>query len=142
MEASSASWESMIKMSDIRPWVAKPRGKISVYDGDTFKSDTLDLGWGASLNKPKFRIMGIDTPEKGWRAKTDRERELALAAKAFLKNMIDNAYEVLVYSEDGRGKYGRWLVEVVCDGINAGDALIEVGLARRYDGGTKDAAPW
>ena len=132
----------MTKMSDIRPYVAKPKGKIRVYDGDTFYSETLDLGWGASLNKPKFRIMGIDTPEKGWRAKTDRERELALAAKAFLKNMIDNAYEVLVYSEDGRGKYGRWLVEVVCDGINAGDALIEVGLARRYDGGTKDEAPW
>tara|TARA_R110002020_G_scaffold106942_4_gene248645 strand:- start:1086 stop:1475 length:390 start_codon:yes stop_codon:yes gene_type:complete len=129
-------------MSDIRPYVAKPKGKIRVYDGDTFYSDTLDLGWGASLNKPKFRIMGIDTPEKGWRAKTDRERELALKAKAFLKNMIDNSYEVLVYSEDGRGKYGRWLVEVVCDGINAGDALIEVGLARRYDGGTKDETPW
>ena len=127
---------------DIRPYVAKPKGKIRVYDGDTFYSDTLDLGWGASLNKPKFRIMGIDTPEKGWRAKTDRERELALKAKAFLKNMIDNSYEVLVYSEDGRGKYGRWLVEVVCDGINAGDALIEVGLARRYDGGTKDETPW
>ena len=129
-------------MSDIRPYVAKPKGKIRVYDGDTFYSETLDLGWGASLNKPKFRIMGIDTPEKGWRAKTDRERELALKAKAFLKNMIDNSYEVLVYSEDGRGKYGRWIVEVVCDGINAGDALIEVGLARRYDGGTKDETPW
>ena len=134
--------ESMTKMSDIRPYVAKPKGKIRVYDGDTFYSDTLDLGWGASLNKPKFRIMGIDTPEKGWRAKTDRERELALKAKAFLKNMLDNSYEVLVYSDDGRGKYGRWLVEVVCDGINAGEALIEVGLARRYDGGTKDETPW
>ena len=132
----------MTKMSDIRPYVAKPKGKIRVYDGDTFYSDTLDFGWGASLNKPKFRIMGIDTPEKGWRAKTDRERELALKAKAFLKNMLDNSYEVLVYSDDGRGKYGRWLVEVVCDGINAGEALIEVGLARRYDGGTKDETPW
>ena len=132
----------MTKMSDIRPYVAKPKGKIRVYDGDTFYSDTLDLGWGASLNKPKFRIMGIDTPEKGWRAKTDRERELALKAKAFLKNMLDNSYEVLVYSDDGRGKYGRWLVEVVCDGINAGEAHIEVGLARRYDGGTKDETPW
>jgi endonuclease YncB( thermonuclease family) len=86
--------------------------------------------------------MGIDTPEKGWRAKTDRERELALKAKAFLKEMIDSSYEVLVYSNDGRGKYGRWLVNVVCDGEDAGLALIQAGLARPYDGGTKDETPW
>ena len=129
-------------MSDIRPFVAKPKGTVRVYDGDTFYADRLDCGWGVSKNKPKFRIARIDTPEKGWRAKTDRERELALKAKAFLKNMLDTAEEVLIYTDDGRGKYGRWLVEVVCDGINAGDALIEVGLARRYDGGTKDDTEW
>jgi len=56
--------------------------------------------------------------------------------------MIAEADEVLVYTEDGRGKYGRWLIELLCDGVNAGDALIEAGLARRYDGGTKDAEPW
>ena len=133
---------SNLEIRRVRPWVAKPRGKIRVYDGDTFYSDTLDLGWGVSLNKPKFRIMGIDTPEKGWRAKTDRERELALEANDFIVNMFEKADEILVYSEDGRGKYGRWLVHVMCDGVNAGDALIEAGLARRYDGGTKDATPW
>ena len=139
LHQSSASEEIM---SDIRPWVAKPKGTVRVYDGDTWYCDALDCGWGVSVNKPKFRIARIDTPEKGWRAKTDRERELALKAKAFLKNMLTEAHEVLVYSDLGRGKYGRLLVEVVCDGINAGDALIEVGLARRYDGGTKDDTPW
>jgi len=129
-------------MVDIRAWVAKPKGKIRVYDGDTFYSDTLDVGWGASLNKPKFRIMGIDTPEKGWRAKTDRERELSLQAKKFLEHLIFSAVEVLVYSNDGRGKYGRWLVNVVCDGVDVGTALMEAGLARPYDGGTKDITPW
>ena len=113
-----------------------------MYDGDTFYSDTLDVGWGASLNKPKFRIMGIDTPEKGWRAKTDRERELSLQAKKFLEDLIFKSDDVLVYSEDGRGKYGRWLVNVVCDGVDAGTALIEAGLARPYDGGTKSTEPW
>ena len=129
-------------MVDIRAWVAKPKGKIRVYDGDTFYSDTLDVGWGASLNKPKFRIMGIDTPEKGWRAKTDRERALSLQAKKFLEQLIFSAVEVLVYSNDGRGKYGRWLVNVVCDGVDVGTALMEAGLARPYDGGTKDITPW
>ena len=67
---------------------------------------------------------------------------LAIEAKKFLEKMIAEADQVLVYTEDGRGKYGRWLIELLCDGVNAGDALIEAGLARRYDGGTKDAEPW
>jgi endonuclease YncB( thermonuclease family) len=113
-----------------------------VYDGDTWYCDTLDCGWGVSVNKPKFRIARIDTPEKGWRAKTDRERELSLLAKDMLKKMLEESSEVLVYSDLGRGKYGRLLIEVVCDGVNAGDALVEAGLARRYDGGAKDTAPW
>ena len=129
-------------METIRPFVGKPKGKIRVYDGDTFYSEMLDCGWGLAAIKPKFRIARIDTPEKGWRAQTDRERILAIEARDFLKKLITESDQVLVYSEDGRGKYGRWLVEVVCDGVNAGDALIEVGLARRYDGGTKDPEPW
>ena len=129
-------------METIRPYVGKPKGKIRVYDGDTFYSEMLDCGWGLAAIKPKFRIARIDTPEKGWRAQTDRERGLATEAKDFLKKLITESDQVLVYSEDGRGKYGRWLVEVVCDGVNAGDALIEVGLARRYAGGTKDPEPW
>ena len=129
-------------METIRPFVGKPKGKIRVYDGDTFYSEMLDCGWGLAAIKPKFRIARIDTPEKGWRAQTDRERALAIEAKDFLKKLITESDQVLVYSEDGRGKYGRWLVEVVCDGLNAGDLLIEKGLARRYDGGTKDPEPW
>tara|TARA_R100001530_G_scaffold33644_5_gene26402 strand:- start:2071 stop:2460 length:390 start_codon:yes stop_codon:yes gene_type:complete len=129
-------------METIRPFVGKPKGKIRVYDGDTFYSETLDCGWGLAAIKPKFRIARIDTPEKGWRAQTNRERALAIEARDFLKKLITESDQVLVYSEDGRGKYGRWLVEVVCDGVNAGDALIEAGLARRYDGGTKDSEPW
>ena len=128
-------------MAEIRPFVAVPKG-TSVYDGDTFSAETLDCGWGVSVNKPKFRIARIDTPEKKWRAKTDRERELALEAKAFLEKYLNESDQVLVYTEDGRGKYGRWLVEVVCDGVNVGDAMIEAGLARRYDGGKKSNVPW
>jgi micrococcal nuclease len=129
-------------MPDLRPFIGKLKGSVRVYDGDTFYADALDCGWGVSVNKPKFRIARIDTPEKGWRAKTDAERELSKKATAFLKDKLMNSQEVLIYSDLGRGKYGRLLVEVVCDGINAGDALIEAGLARRYDGGTKSTEPW
>ena len=129
-------------MVEIRPWVAKPKGKFRVYDGDTFYSETLDCGWGVSVNKPRFRLARIDTPAKKWRAKSKRERELAELARDMLKKMLTESETVLVYSELGRGKYGRLLVEVICDGINAGDALIEAGLARLYDGGTKSDEPW
>jgi len=130
-------------MSDIRPFVAKLKSSVYVYDGDTVSVlSALDIGWGCSINKPKLRLVGIDTPEKGWRAKTEREGAMALLARDHLKNMIESAQEVLVYSEDGRGKYGRWLVHIVCDGIDASDALIDAGLARPYWGGTKSTEPW
>ena len=130
-------------MADIRPFVAKLNSEVYVYDGDTVTvRGAMDIGWGCSINKPKLRLIGIDTPEKGWRAQTDREKSLALIARDFLKDMITSAIEVLVYSEDGRGKYGRWLVHIVCDGVDCSEALIHAELARPYFGGTKDTTPW
>ena len=130
-------------MADIRPFVAKLNSEVYVYDGDTVTvRGAMDIGWGCSINKPKLRLIGIDTPEKGWRAQTDREKSLALITRDFLKDMITSANEVLVYSEDGRGKYGRWLVHIVCDGVDCSEALIHAELARPYFGGTKDTTPW
>ena len=130
-------------MADIRPFVAKLNSEVYVYDGDTVTvRGAMDIGWGCSINKPKLRLIGIDTPEKGWRAQTDREKSLALIARDFLKDMITSANEVLVYSEDGRGKYGRWLVHIVCDGVECSEALIHAELDRPYFGGTKDTTPW
>ena len=130
-------------MAEIRPFVAKLNSQVYVYDGDTVTvKGAMDIGWGCSINKPKLRLIGIDTPEKGWRAQTEREKSLALIARDFLKDMLASANEVLVYSEDGRGKYGRWLVHIVCDGVDCSEALIHSELARPYFGGTKDTAPW
>ena len=130
-------------MAEIRPFVAKLNYQVYVYDGDTVTvKGAMDIGWGCSINKPKLRLIGIDTPEKGWRAQTEREKSLALIARDFLKDMLTSAKEVLVYSEDGRGKYGRWLVHIVCDGVDCSEALIHAELARPYFGGTKDPAPW
>ena len=130
-------------MAEIRPFVAKLNSQVYVYDGDTVTvKGAMDIGWGCSINKPKLRLIGIDTPEKGWRAQTEREKSLALIARDFLKDMLTSAKEVLVYSEDGRGKYGRWLVHIVCDGVDCSEALIHAELARPYFGGTKDTAPW
>ena len=114
--------------------------RLRVYDGDTFTAD-LRIWWGQILEKQKCRIYGIDTPEKGWRAKTIAEKELAIVATIRAKELLKQK-GVIVQCNDGLDKYGRWLVNVGCDGVEAGSALIEAGLARPYDGGTKDVTPW
>jgi endonuclease YncB( thermonuclease family) len=59
-----------------------------------------------------------------------------LLAKAFTKQMVSEAEEIILISH-GKGKYGRILGEVICDGVSLNDALIENGHAVVYDGGTK-----
>ena len=53
--------------------------------------------------------------------------------------MVSEAEEIILISH-GKGKYGRILGELICDGVNLNDALIENGHAVVYDGGTKTLA--
>ena len=115
--------------------------RLRVYDGDTFTAD-LRIWHGQILEKQKCRIYGIDTPEKGWRAKTIAERELAAIATARAKELLKQK-GVIVQCNDGLDKYGRWLVEIqLPDGSDYAQRMVEEGLARIYDGGTKSTEPW
>ena len=52
--------------------------------------------------------------------------------------MLNEAEEiVLVSHEKGKGKYGRILGTLMCDGMSLNDALISSGNAKEYWGGTK-----
>ncbi len=100
-----------------------------------------------------IRIAGIDTPEKrpirGDRteASIQREKERAEAATDFLKQLlIDNSKDDgtlgFVVQNPELDKYaGRTVADVICfkDGVstNVAEALLEVGHAVVYDGGTK-----
>lgn len=97
-----------------------------VVDGDTI--------WMAG---EKIRLSDIDTPEV-FRPKCDAELALGQRASKRLIELLNSGPIALVQSgARDRDKYGRQLRVVQRDGVSLGDALIEEGLARRWDGASR-----
>jgi len=107
-----------------------------VVDGDTVDV-VLDLGFDI-LFKSRVRLYGIDTPESRTRDLDEKAR--GKMAGAFLKDSIDSGKKVVIQTKlkDSRGKYGRVLGNVVVDGVNINEAMIENFLAVAYFGQSKD----
>ena len=96
-------------------------------DGDTVWL-TIDLGFRITTTTD-FRSYGINTPERGqpgYAEATARASALAPVGSTVLAT----TYKV-------PDKYGRWLVEVVANGVNVNETLVAEGLAVPYFGGTK-----
>ena len=104
-----------------------------IVDGDTIDVN-VDLGFTVWRAKQRVRLYGLDTWES--RTRNLEVKAKGLLAKAFTKQMVSEAAEIILISH-GKGKYGRILGEVICDGVSLNDALIENGHAVVYDGGTK-----
>ena len=110
-----------------------------VTDGDTIRVEAPwllpELGDDIAI-----RILGIDTPEKGGRAKCEAEAALGAEATEFAKSVIavGDVVQVDVLQWDKFG--GRINADVFIDGENFAQMQIERGLAVPYDGGKK--APW
>ena len=106
---------------------------ISIYDGDTFRADIK--GYPPIVGKRMaIRINGIDTPEL--KARCEKEKILARAAKKVTVNMLRNAHKIELRNIK-RGKYFRLIADVYVDGKSLGEELITKHLAVRYFGGTK-----
>jgi micrococcal nuclease len=107
-----------------------------VVDGDTVDV-VLDLGFDI-LFKSRVRLYGIDTPESRTRDLDEKAR--GKMAGAYLKEALDNGTKVVIETKlkDSRGKYGRVLGNVVVDGVNINEAMIENSLAVAYFGQSKD----
>jgi len=106
---------------------------LSVYDGDSI-TVMLDLGMGIT-RKAKCRLMGIDTPEI--RTRSAIEKKAAYVARDRVRDLIGDQ-GVLLHSVAKPDKYGRLLVKVwTHEGTCINEVLIDEGLARAYDGGTK-----
>lgn len=107
-----------------------------VLDGDTvaFKADFLPDPLKKELS---IRIYGVDTPEKGHRAKCTLENERGNSATQFTIQMIQNAKkrQVVILEWDKFG--GRVLGDILLDGVSLRSQLIEKGLARPYFGEAK-----
>jgi len=108
---------------------------VKVIDGDTVQLKVTllpELGDHLSL-----RIYGIDTPEKGFRAKCDKEAALGKRATEYTTNAVAraNKREIIVREWDKYG--GRILGDLVLDGKQLRDMIIAAGLAREYYGEKK-----
>lgn len=109
---------------------------IRAIDGDTveIQVDFLPSELG---NKLHIRIWGVDTPEKGFRAQSEHEKELGLKASEFTKNAIANAKEIkinlIMWDKFG----GRVLGDVLIDGKSLRQLLLDNHLAREYYGDKK-----
>ena len=110
-----------------------------VIDGDTV---AIEATWLPDPLKKELsiRVYGVDTPEKGHRAKCQAEAKKGLAASEFTKSTVANAtsVEILLFSWDKYG--GRVLGDVILDGQSLRKMLIDRGFAKEYYGTAK--ASW
>jgi endonuclease YncB( thermonuclease family) len=109
-----------------------------VIDGDTvaFQAPFLPPPLKPELS---IRVYGVDTPEKGHRAKCAAENNRGLEATAFTKRMIANAKrtQVVIIEWDKYG--GRALGDILIDGISLRSMLISSGYAKPYFGDAKSS---
>ena len=111
---------------------------LRVVDGDTvaFKADFLPAPLKKELS---IRVYGVDTPEKGFRAKCPSEEQRGQAASAFTKELVTVAKkrQIVLYDWDKYG--GRVLGDVILDGYSLRSLLISKGFAREYYGEAKQS---
>jgi endonuclease YncB( thermonuclease family) len=109
---------------------------VRAVDGDTLEVEATWLP--AELGKTiRIRILGVDTPEKGGRAKCPNEATRGEAASAFSKAQIANAKKVQITIKEWDKFGGRILGDALIDGKSLREMLISNGYAREYFGDAK-----
>ena len=106
-----------------------------VVDGDTIDV-VIDLGFSI-LHKCRVRLLGIDTPESRTRDLDEKAR--GKLAKDFLSFCLASSDEhIIKTSVDSKGKFGRVLGTIYCDGKNINLLMIDKHHAVAYKGQSKD----
>ena len=103
------------------------------YDGDTIRFNLP--GYPPIVgNDIRVRVNGIDTPEiKG---KCEKEKYKAQQARDMVAYILKDAKKITLNNMK-RGKYFRIAADIIVDGENLADLLVEAGMAVKYDGGKK-----
>jgi len=116
-----------------------------VVDGDTIDC-TIDLGF-STWKKVRVRMEGMNAPES--RTRDKEEKELGLAAKARLEEILLYNDNHCILKVSGLGKFGRALATVHVKTlspistessmtlVNVNKQLIEEGHAKEYYGGKR-----
>jgi micrococcal nuclease len=101
---------------------------VNVVDGDTVDVD-IDLGFNTWVRNIRLRLNRINAYEtKLYKGVTEEQKRLGIEGREKLFQMCQNAEQIVVTTID-RGKYGRWIAELVIDGVNVSDYLVESGYA-------------
>ena len=117
-------------------YIYKP---VKITDGDTIK---LDVSKESPLIKKlglSVRIKGIDAPERGSKAKCEKEKAKAEEAQKFVNELVGVIGEKeLLLSEVKNDKYGgRIVANVKVGGVDIAQELLKKGLAKVYNDGEK-----
>jgi endonuclease YncB( thermonuclease family) len=109
-----------------------------IIDGDTvaFRADFLPDPLKKELS---IRVYGVDTPEKGFRAKCEKEGRMGTEATKFTFNLLKNATRTQIVIMDWDKYGGRVLGDILIDGKSLREMLIEKGYARPYFGEAKQS---
>jgi len=111
---------------------------VRVSDGDTI---VIAAPFLPAPLKPELavRIYGVDTPEKGFRAKCPQEDERGKNASKFTTNAVAKSTkrQVVLYDWDKFG--GRVLGDIILDNQSLRSMLIQNGFAREYYGDAKQS---
>jgi endonuclease YncB( thermonuclease family) len=91
--------------------------QIRAIDGDTL-----------ALGLERIRVIGVDTPEIGHRARCTYERDLGERAKRFTADAV--TLHAAVIERKGWDRYRRTLAHVYIDGASLAVMLIEAGLGK------------
>jgi len=110
--------------------VAPHAQQIRIIDGDTLQDMAADI---------TYRLVNIDTPETGPRARCAAERELGNRATAEASALVARAADVELRPTGRIDRYGRTIAFVLIDGRDLGETLIAQGLARPWRGRRE---PW
>ena len=119
-----------------KPGVTYDAVLTRVVDGDTV---AFQANWLPDPLKKELsvRVFGVDTPEKGFRAKCPSEDARGQAATAFTKAQINAAQKRQIILMDWDKYGGRVLGDVLLDGKSLRMMLINNGFAREYYGEAK-----
>ncbi len=111
---------------------------ISNYDGDTVTVNIPNihplLGERISV-----RLLGIDTPEL--KTKNKCEKMLGLEAKKIVENILKKSKRIDLVNI-GRDKYFRIDADIIADGQDIKQVIMNQKLAYSYAGNTKSKIDW
>ena len=93
-----------------------------IVDADTLDL-VIDCGFNIKMTQ-RIRVAGIDA----WETRGE-EREKGLKAKEFVESIMNVGTKVIVKTGKDKGKYGRYIGRIYCNGLDLSEVLVEHGHA-------------